>query len=35
MTNGLPYPVTTHLIFGFTGALAATLVWRSWQKSSR
>jgi len=35
MTHGLPYPVTTHLIFGFTGALAATLVWRSWQKRSR
>lgn len=32
MTHGLPYPVVTHLIFGFTGALAATLAWRSWQK---
>jgi hypothetical protein len=28
-------PVATHLIFGFTGAPAATSVWRSWQKRSR
>lgn len=35
MTHGLPYPVATHLIFGFAGALAATLVWRSWHKRSR
>ena len=31
MAHGLPYPLTTHLLFGFTGALAATLLWRRWQ----
>jgi hypothetical protein len=35
VTRGLPYPFVTHLLFGFTGALAATLLWRSWQKRYR
>lgn len=34
MTHGLPYPFVTHLAFGFTGALATTLLWRSWRKRS-
>jgi hypothetical protein len=32
LVNGLAYPFTTHLVFGFTGALVASLAWRSWQK---
>jgi hypothetical protein len=32
MANGLPYPLTTHLLFGATGAFTATLLWRRWQK---
>jgi len=31
MANGLPYPFMTHLLFGFTGAFVATLLWRRWQ----
>jgi len=31
MSNGLPYPLTTHFLFGFAGALTATLLWRGWQ----
>lgn len=34
MVNGLPYPLTTHLLFGFTGALVATLGWRALSKRS-
>jgi len=34
MVHGLPYPFATHLVFGFTGALVTTLLWRSWQKRS-
>ncbi|WP_405229762.1 hypothetical protein [Lentisalinibacter sediminis] len=34
MVNGLPYPLTTHLLFGFTGALVATLGWRALEKRS-
>jgi hypothetical protein len=32
MAHGLPYPLVTHLLFGFTGALVATVAWRSWHK---
>jgi len=32
MSHALPYPLTTHLLFGFTGALTATLLWRQWQE---
>jgi len=32
MAHGLPYPFVTHLMFGFTGALVATLLWRGWRK---
>ncbi len=32
MVNGLPYPLATHLLFGFTGALVATLAWRSLER---
>jgi len=35
MVNGLPYPLATHLIFGFAGALTATATWRIWQKRFR
>ena len=35
MSNGLPYPLMTHLLFGFTGAFAATLLWQRWQKQKR
>jgi len=35
MTNGLPYPFLTHLLFGFTGAFAATLLWSRWRKHGR
>lgn len=35
MAHGLPYPLTTHLLFGFTGALVATLAWRARQKAIR
>jgi hypothetical protein len=31
MAHGLPYPFVTHLVFGFTGALVATLLWRGWR----
>lgn len=34
MVNGLPYPLTTHLLFGFTGALVATLAWRAMERRS-
>jgi hypothetical protein len=29
---GPVYPVLTHLLFGFAGALAAVLVWRATQR---
>lgn len=32
LANGLAWPVISHLIFGTLGALAATVVWRQWQK---
>jgi len=32
LVNGLAWPVMTHLIFGTLGALAATAIWRQWQK---
>jgi hypothetical protein len=35
MANGLPYPLATHLLFGFSGALTATLLWKQWQKQKR
>ena len=35
MAHGLPYPLTTHLLFGFAGAFAATLLWRRWQDQKR
>lgn len=34
MAHGLPYPFVTHLLFGFTGAFVAVLMWRGWQKRS-
>jgi hypothetical protein len=34
MAHGLPYPFVTHLLFGFTGAFVATLLWRGWRKHS-
>ncbi len=34
MAHGLPYPFITHVLFGFTGALVATIAWRSWRKRS-
>jgi hypothetical protein len=32
LSSGLALPVATHLAFGTAGALAATIVWRQWQK---
>jgi len=32
LTNGLWYPWTSHLMFGFTGALAGALVWKATQR---
>jgi hypothetical protein len=32
MAHGLPYPLITHLLFGFTGALVATVAWRRWHR---
>jgi hypothetical protein len=32
MANGLPYPFATHLLFGFSGALVATLAWRAFER---
>lgn len=35
IATGLVWPVTTHLAFGFTGALGAVLVWRGYSSGSR
>jgi len=32
MANGLPYPLLTHLLFGFSGALMAALGWRVFER---
>jgi len=32
---GPVYPILTHLLFGFTGALAAVLLWRATEKVAR
>lgn len=31
VANGLPYPLTRYLLFGFTGALVPTLVSEPWR----
>jgi hypothetical protein len=30
LLNGLAYPFSTHLVFGFTGALVAMVAWKNW-----
>ena len=32
LANGLAWPLSTHLAFGFSGALVATLAWRQWRR---
>jgi hypothetical protein len=34
LVNGLAYPLSMHLVFGFTGALVATVAWKNWPRQN-